>query len=107
MFINLSMSSQIFKEDLIFDAHHDLALDEHMARISGSNISIPIESPLIGELNTAPAPPLQIAAQPEKAVSAAGLTGKIAGAKNVAAFVATKILPELPGEVGNVQDILA
>ncbi|PBK86401.1 hypothetical protein ARMGADRAFT_1035574 [Armillaria gallica] len=87
--------------------HQSIPLDERMARISGSNVSIPIESPPIGELNTAPAPPLPIAAQPEKAVSTARQTGKIAGGKNVAAFVAAKILPELPGEGGNMQDILA
>ncbi|PBK84922.1 hypothetical protein ARMGADRAFT_1036843 [Armillaria gallica] len=87
--------------------HQSIPLDEHMARISGSNVSIPVESPPISELNTAPAPPLPIAAQPEKAVSATRQTGKIAGGKNMAAFVAAKILPELPGEGGNVQDILA
>ncbi len=106
MSINLSVSSYAL-ENLIFDAYHDLALNERVARMSGQNVSVPVQSPPSSEPKTAPAPPLPIAAEPAKAVSAAGRTGKIAGAKNVAAFVAAKILPELPGEGGNVQDILA
>ncbi len=78
-----------------------------MARMSGQNVAVPVQSLLSNELNTVPAPPLPIAAESGKAISATRRTGKITGAKNVAAFVATKIVPDLPGEGGNVQDILA
>ncbi|KAK0218279.1 hypothetical protein EDD85DRAFT_797669 [Armillaria nabsnona] len=94
-------------EPFIDYVHQSISLNEHVARMSGQNVSVPVQSLPNSELKTAPAPPLPIAAEPAKAVSAAGRIGKIAGAKNVAAFVAAKILLELPGKGGNVQDILA
>ncbi|KAK0433281.1 hypothetical protein EV421DRAFT_1910271 [Armillaria borealis] len=94
-------------EPFIEYVHQSIPLNVRVARMSGQNDSVPVQSPSSSEPKMAPAPPLPIAVEPAKAVSTAGRTGKIAGAKNVAAFVAAKILPELPGEGGNVQDILA
>ncbi|PBL01529.1 hypothetical protein ARMGADRAFT_1023000 [Armillaria gallica] len=90
-------------EPFINYVHQSISLNEHVARMSGQNVSVPVQSLLSSEPKTAPARPLPIATEPAKAVSAAGRTGKIVGAKNVAA----KILPELPGEGGNVHNILA